>query len=687
MKRREFIRTAGLAAGAAALPRIAMAAPRKRPNIVFIMADDHASHAMTCYGSRINKTPNLDRIAAGGMRLDNCFCTNSICGPSRAAILTGKYSHVNGFSRNGNTFDGTQQTFPKLLQRAGYQTAMIGKWHLRSSPTGFDYWNVLPGQGAYHNPVLIDMGRKKKHAGYVTDIITDFTMDWIRDGRDGAKPFCVMYHHKAPHRNWQPDAKHAKMYDGVDIPLPETFDDDWSNRSAAAGSTTMTIERHLTRSDVKGSPPPGLKGEARKRWLYQRYIKDYLRCVASIDDNVGRFLDFLDREGLAENTIVVYTSDQGFYLGDHGWYDKRFIYEESLRMPFVVRYPEGIEPGTVSKSLALNVDFGPTFLDYAGVETPEDMQGVSFRRVLEGRTPADWRKSCYYHYYEYPAVHSVKRHYGLRTDRYKLVHFYHDIDAWELFDLREDPNEMKSVYDDPASAAVVTELKAELERLRTELGDSDELAWRIGGGGPAIPASKGPQITLRFGEPAGAAVAANTASKRRVLRYHGTRPARGPDGGSAREFNGRGDYLDLAGNLCPSPAKTSVRVSAHVKPAKPDCVILAHGGESWGYCLHITGGRFAFSTRVADKLTTVRAPAKAADGWTSVTGVLGKKGEMQLLVENKVVASGKAPGPIAQKPNDNLQVGADRGSAILVGGGGFYGGLMSEVSLDFGSDD
>jgi hypothetical protein len=448
----------------------------------------------------------------------------------------------------------------------------------------------------------------------------------------------------------------------------------------------MTIERHLTRSDVKGSPPAGLDRDARKRWLYQRYIKDYLRCVASIDDNVGRFLDFLEREGLAENTIVVYTSDQGFYLGDHGWYDKRFIYEESLRMPFIVRYPRGIEPGTVSKSLALNVDFGPTFLDYAGVDIPEDMQGRSLRRVLEGRAPTDWRKSCYYHYYEYPASHSVKRHYGVRTDRYKLVHFYHDIDAWELFDLVKDPNEMKSVYADPAYATVVTELKAELERLRKELGDSDELAWKMGGGGPPSPPSKGPQLLLKFGEPAGAAVAANAAARGRDLKYHGTRPV-DVAGGKAREFNGRTDYLDLDGRHCPSPAKTSVKVSARVKPSKPDGVILAHGGESWGYCLHVLKGRYAFSTRVADALTTVTAPRRAPDGWARVTGVLGKKGEMQLLVDDKLVASGKAPGPIAQKPHDNLQLGADRGSAILEGGGGNYGGLMSEVALDFGTDD
>ena len=470
--RREMIGTlGGLALAAAFRGRPASAA--ERPNIVYVMTDDHASHAMSCYGSKINKTPQLDRIAAGGTRFENCFCCNSICGPSRAAILTGKHSHANGFRTNNDRFDGSQQNVAKLLQAAGYQTAMIGKWHLVSDPTGFDHWNILPGQGAYHDPMFIEMGQRKKHTGYVTDLITDFSMDWIAK-RDKSKPFFLMCHHKAPHRNWQPDAKHAKLYDDADIPEPATFNDDYQTRGAAARSTTMTIEHHLTKSDVKADVPPGLTGPARKSWLYQRYIKDYLRCVASVDDNVGRLLDFLDKEGLADDTLVVYTSDQGFYLGEHGWYDKRFMYEESLRMPFLVRYPRLIRPGTVNRDLVQNIDFAPLFLDAAGLPTPGDMHGRSFLPLLRGETPKDWRSSIYYHYYEYPAVHSVKRHYGVRTLRHKLIHFYHDVDEWELYDLEKDPHEVNNVYADPVYAGVVKQMKAELERLRAEFKVSED---------------------------------------------------------------------------------------------------------------------------------------------------------------------------------------------------------------------
>jgi len=446
----------------------AWGAPRKRPNIVFIMADDHASHALSCYGSKINKTPNLDRIAQEGMRLDNCFCTNSICAPSRAAILTGKYSHLNGVINNRVKFDGTQQTFPKLLQQAGYQTAMVGKWHLKTAPTGFDYWKILPGQGLYHDPIMIEMGEKKKFEGYVTDLITDAAMGFVKN-RDKDKPFCLMYHHKAPHRSWMPDEKHAHMYDDRDIPTPETFDDDYAGRGTAAKEAEMRVADHLNEKDVKIAPPDGLTPEQLKHWKYQRYIKDYLRVIASVDDNVGRFLDFLEAEGLVEDTVVIYTSDQGFYLGDHGWFDKRFMYEESLRMPFLIRYPREIAPGAVSDAMVLNVDFAPTFLDFAGVAVPGDMQGRSIRPVLGGKTPGDWRTSMYYQYFEYPAVHMVRKHYGVRTERYKLIHYYGDVDEWELFDLEKDPHELHSVYDDPGYADTAATLKAELTRLRAEL--------------------------------------------------------------------------------------------------------------------------------------------------------------------------------------------------------------------------
>lgn len=499
--RRDFLKVMGLATVSLGLAGYAKAA-KKRPNILFIMTDDHASHAMSCYGSKINKTPNLDRIAKEGVRFDNAFCTNSICAPCRAVILTGKHSHMNGLIDNGKRFDGSQQTFPKLLQKAGYQTAMVGKWHLKTDPTGFDYWNVLPGQGNYYNPQMIEMGERKKYPGYVTDIITDHCINWL-EKRDTTRPFCLMYQHKAPHRNWKPGPKYLTMYDDVKIPEPETLFDDYKTKSAASPDQEMTVERHLNANDLKLTKPNGLDEEQLKawneayepknkafkeanlqgkdlvRWKYQRYMKDYLRCVASVDDNVGRMLNYLEEKGLAENTLIFYTSDQGFYLGDHGWFDKRFMYEESLRMPLLVRFPNRIKADSVVKEMVQNLDFAPTFLDFAGVDIPSDMQGLSFRKILEGKTPADWRQSIYYHYYEYPAVHMVKRHYGVRTARYKLIHFYHDIDAWELYDLKKDPEELNNIYDDSAYAGVVKELKAELDRLRKLYGDSDELASQL----------------------------------------------------------------------------------------------------------------------------------------------------------------------------------------------------------------
>ena len=478
--RRQFLTRVGLGVTAvSAFPAVMKCSESKRPNILFIMSDDHDRGAISAYGSRINQTPNIDRLAVEGKLFSNCFCTNSICAPSRAVILTGKYSHLNGVIDNRERFDGDQQTFPKLLQERGYETAFIGKWHLKSDPTGFDYWKMLPGQGAYHNPVFIEMGQRQQHEGYASDLITDFTIDWL-EKRSTEKPFMLMCHHKAPHRNWQPDDKHALMYEDVDIPEPDTFDDDYSTRSAAAREQEMTIAKHLQiPEDTKIGPPAGLKGQALKRWKYQRFIKDYLRCVASVDDNVGRLLDYLDEKGLTKNTVVFYTSDQGFYLGNHGWFDKRFMYEESLHMPLLVRYPREVKAGTVTDKMVLNLDFAPTFLEFAGCEIPVDMQGESFRSILRDRIPADWRTSVYYHYYEYPAVHMVKRHYGVRTERYKLIHFYYDIDAWELYDLEKDPNELNNLYDNPGYSEIVAELKAELKSLRNRYGDTDEMTEKF----------------------------------------------------------------------------------------------------------------------------------------------------------------------------------------------------------------
>jgi len=443
----------------------------ERPNILYIMADDHAAHAISALGSTINKTPNIDRIASGGMRFTNCFVTNSICTPSRAAILTGKYSHINGVPVF-NRFDGSQPTLAKYLQASGYHTGMIGKWHLGSDPTGFDYWNILPGQGVYHNPVLIEMGDKKKHEGYVTDIITDSSIAFL-DKRPKDKPFFLMCHHKAPHRPWQPDEKHARMFENVQVPEPPTFNDDYATRSDAAREATMRIDRDLNKTDLKRDPPPGLSAVELKKWKYQRYMRDYLACVASIDDNVGRLLEYLDKHNLAGNTIVIYTSDQGFFLGDHDWFDKRFMYEESLRMPFLVRWPGQVKPNTANAGMILNVDFAPTLLEAAGEKVPADIQGRSFLPLLHGETPADWRTSMYYRYYHYPQDHRVQPHYGLRTHKYKLI-FFNKINQWELFDLEKDPHELKNVYADRAYAETVKKLKEEMYRLKTELKDENQ---------------------------------------------------------------------------------------------------------------------------------------------------------------------------------------------------------------------
>ncbi|WP_425397819.1 sulfatase family protein [Aeoliella sp.] len=477
-------------------------AATEQPNILFIFADDHAYQAISAYGSNRNQTPNIDRIANQGMRFDRCVVTNSICGPSRAVILTGKYSHKNGFYDNRSVFDGTQMTFPKLLQQAGYQTAMVGKWHLRTDPTGFDFWEVLPGQGRYYSPVFRTPEGRVVKKGYVTDVTTDTALEWLENGRDQQKPFLLMLQHKAPHREWAPGPDHVADYNGETLPEPETLFDDYRNRSDAAKDATMRVGDHMRPMEDLKVWPEGAKyaerqfklmspeeqqawkaaykeendaymqdpptGEAKTRWNYQRYIKDYLRCIASVDDNVGRVLDYLDEHGLADNTVVVYSSDQGFYLGEHGWYDKRWMYEESFRTPLVVRWPGVVQPGSVEKRMVSNLDFAETFLDIAGVDIPAEMQGASLEPMLRGQPVDQWRDSFYYHYYEGPpASHDVARHYGVATDRYKLIHYY-DLDQWEMFDLEDDPNEMMSVFNDPTYADVRAELEQKLAELRQQ---------------------------------------------------------------------------------------------------------------------------------------------------------------------------------------------------------------------------
>lgn len=481
-----------------------------RPNILFIFTDDHCQQALSAYDDRRIVTPNMDRIAKEGMRFDRCYVTNSICGPCRAVIQTGKYSHLNGFIRNGNKFDGTQQTFPKILRAGGYQTAVVGKWHLGThmQPQGYDYSEVLIGQGPYYNPPMLKNGERVQHTGYTTDVITDLALDWLQDSRDESKPFLLMYQHKAPHRNWMPGPKYLTWLDDQEIAEPKTLYDDYSGRTSSASLQTMTIKEHLNSRDLKLTGYGTMNEDQKKawdaaygpkneaflkakpdmtekeiiQWKYQRYVKDYLRCVKSVDDGIGRVLDYLEQSGLAENTIVVYTSDQGWYLGEHGWFDKRWMYEESLKTPLLVRWPGRIQPGSVNNAIVSNLDFAETFLDVAGIDVPDDMQGRSLVPLFEGETPDDWRKTFYYHYYENPGAHNVARHYGVTDGNHKLIHFYalqgQRRNDWELFDLQNDPNELVSVYGSPDYKQVQSQLESELQRLRelyqvpedTELG-------------------------------------------------------------------------------------------------------------------------------------------------------------------------------------------------------------------------
>ncbi|HXD76946.1 MAG TPA: sulfatase [Puia sp.] len=484
---------------------------QQRPNIVFILSDDHAYQAISAYGSGLNHTPNIDRLANEGILFTHAFVNNSLCAPSRAAILTGKYSHLNGIRGNRNlVFDGSQETFPKLLHQSGYQTAMIGKWHLISDPTGFDYWNILPGQGDYYNPDFINNGVKGRVQGYVTDLTMDFALDWMNH-RDTTRPFCVLIWNKAPHRQWMPPIKYLHEFDATDFPLPATFFDDYSTRTRAAHEQKMRIDEWLSPNyDLKESFTPekpyqrldgawkgifgrltpdeqaqfeaaygpkneafqhaGLTGRQLARWKYDRYIKDYLRCIQSVDDNVGRLNDYLQQHGLDKNTIVIYSSDQGFYLGEHGWFDKRFMYEESFRTPLIIRWPAMIPAGSVNKDLVMNIDIAETLLDAAGVKVPPDMQGKSMLPLLTGEHAPNWRKSVYYHYYDSGGEHNVAKHIGVRTDRYALIWFYEN-NQWELYDLLKDKNELHNVYDDPDYKSVRDELKRNLHQQEVKYKD------------------------------------------------------------------------------------------------------------------------------------------------------------------------------------------------------------------------
>ena len=486
---------------------------QKRPNIVFIMSDDHAYQAISSYGFGLNKTPHIDQLAKRGILFRNAFVTNSLCAPSRAAILSGKYSHLNGIKGNGSElFDGSQVTFPKLLQQAGYQTALFGKWHLGSNPTGFDTWNIIPGQGDYYNPDFINNGVRGRVKGYVTDLTTDFALDWLKE-RDTTRPFCVLIWNKAPHRNWMPPLKYLHQFDNENIPEPSTLFDDYKTRTRGAHEQKMEVVTSLTpnydlkenfivdspyqpldqgwksifgrlslaeQQEFKAAYTPKndafkkarLTGEELGKWKYERYIKDYLGCVQSVDDNVGRVSDYLKQNGLDENTIVIYTSDQGFYLGEHGWFDKRFMYEESFKTPLIISWPAQIKAGRVNKNLVMNIDIAETLLDAARVNIPVAMQGKSMLPILKSTTPIAGRKSVYYHYYEAGDEHNVPKHVGVRTDRYKLIWFYENRE-WELYDLMKDKTEVNNVYNKPAYMAIQKQLKKELLQLQRTYKDDE----------------------------------------------------------------------------------------------------------------------------------------------------------------------------------------------------------------------
>ncbi len=473
----------------------------ERPNILFIMSDDHAQAALSCYGSKLNSTPNLDRLAREGVRFESSFVTNSICSPGRATILTGKYSHKNGVPVF-NRFDGSQPTVAKMLQASGYHTGMIGKWHLGSDPTGFDTWTILPGQGAYVDPSFLTPAGRIETSGYVTDLITDMGIEFLRT-RPKDKPFFLMLHHKAPHRDWTPDAKNRERFRDQDFAEPASFHDDYATRPAALPENRQTIAHDLTRRDLKLVPPAELDAQARRAWLgvkpdeveitradgtratlrgeelahwkYQRYLQDYLACVQGVDDGVGRILDYLDQSGLAKTTVVFYTSDNGFFLGEHGLYDKRYMYEPSLRVPLLVRGPGVARPGTVVSQMALNIDYAATFLELAGAAIPAEIQGRSMLPLLAGKPPADWRRSFYYRYYHDPGDHDTRAHYGLRTLTHKLIYYWRK-DAWELFDLRADPNELVNLASDPAHRNAFESLRAELFLAKQDVGDDDRFA-------------------------------------------------------------------------------------------------------------------------------------------------------------------------------------------------------------------
>jgi len=651
------------------------AAEQERPNIIFIFSDDHAAQAIGAYQGALDyglkldhtPTPNLDRMARQGMRFDNTFVTNSICKPSRAVILSGMHSHLNGVPSNGQSIDTALEVFPDLLQEAGYQTALIGKWHLGSEPQGYDYYEVLYGQGPYYNPTMRTPEGDVERHGHTTEIIADRTLEWLKTQRDRDEPFMLMMQHKAPHRNWLPGPDHAFDYVGRELPEPETLDYDYEGLASPAHEQDMEI--HGTMSwgwDLKVPEAPdtgeatGLDGlierndltdeqlavleaayrpwneklydeygdmsEAElRRWKYQRYIRDYLRTIRGIDDTVGRLMSYLKRANLDENTIVIYNGDQGFFLGENGWFDKRWIYEESFRTPLIVRWPGEVPSGSVNEDLVQNLDLTPTFLELAGVDVPERMQGRSLVPILKGDNPGDWRDAIYYHYYEgLNGPHDVARHYGIRTERYTLAHYY-QTDEWELFDLKEDPEQLESVYDDPDYADVRERLKAKLRELQDYYRDE-------------TPEESISDIVMR----------------QHLGQIEDLEPELAIE--LATGSDQPAEEVD--------PSAKPMTVGAWAKPTAADGAIISRGGQSLGYMLYLKDGRPAFAIRSAGELKEVVADEPVAmDEPVHLAGTLDANGKLRLYVNGELAAEDEGHF-IMQNPNDGLSVGADGGSRV-----------------------
>lgn len=618
---------------------IAEAAPR--PNIVWIFSDDHACNAIGAYGGRLeseNLTPNIDSIARAGVIFDRAYVGNSICAPSRATLLTGKHSHLNGKFDNRGGFNHDQQQFQKILQKHGYQTAMIGKIHLNGAMQGFDYWEVLPGQGRYTNPQFVTAEGKTQYEGHSTDIVTDRALNWLDNGKDDVKPFMMMVHYKAPHRNWLPAPRIMDQFRKRTFPEPDSLFDDYSGRGIAAHKQDMSISRTMRMGgDLKVTPGSEraawlekhpLEGDALVRWKYQAYMQDYLGCIAGVDENIGRILAWLKEHDLEQNTVVMYSSDQGFYLGEHGWFDKRFMYEESFRMPLVAKWPGVIKPGRRNGDLVQNIDFAETFLDIAGAGIPDDMQGKSLVPLLKDETPADWRKSLYYHYYEYPAVHSVRRHEGIFDGRHKLIRFYGlDVpngEEWELFDLTTDPAELTSIYDQSGQSRRIEELKAELDRLKKiyKVPENGGLPLR---GRPSKNKPNANARTLKFKFRQGVKVKAESSP-----------------------------YLPARG----------IQLTVPLTSRGNDGVLIAQGGASNGYALWIKDGILNWTVTRNDVPTTVSGNSMIPDGQHTVTVRQEKSGKATIAIEDLLVGEGNVGGQFSAQPLDGLSVGEDAGSLV-----------------------